>query len=307
MILSIGEILVDIYEAADTKLVLPGGAPFNLACNIAHFKGDVCFYGAVGKDDYGDMLKQFAEQRPFKRIFIKQWPDKETTQAIVSLKDGERCFTFKRKNGADYLLSMSDVKQFTVNSDTIIHLGSLLLSTSEGRQFVDELLAYVSVNQSTLSFDFNYREDIFGDFTTMKTSFESVVKRANIIKFSEEELLLFTGKSNMNEALDTFGHSDQLIIITLGERGSAYYLQGVRHNISTIHIRPIDTTGAGDAFFSYILYALDHKNYLELSHKALERIFYKANIVGARATLKKGAIDVVPTIDEIERVCNEQE
>ena len=54
MVLSIGEILVDIFADGENKRVFPGGAPFNLACNIKKFKGDVSFYGAVGKDEYGN-------------------------------------------------------------------------------------------------------------------------------------------------------------------------------------------------------------------------------------------------------------
>ena len=62
MVLSIGEILVDIFKDKSGQTVFPGGAPFNVACNIAHFNGDVGFYGAVGKDQYGTFLKAFASK-----------------------------------------------------------------------------------------------------------------------------------------------------------------------------------------------------------------------------------------------------
>ena len=60
MVLSIGEILVDIFIDGDNKTVFPGGAPFNLASNISHFDGDIAFYGAVGNDKYGRFLFDFA-------------------------------------------------------------------------------------------------------------------------------------------------------------------------------------------------------------------------------------------------------
>ena len=63
MILSIGEILVDIFVNGDKKTVYPGGAPFNLACNIKKFNGDVSFYGAVGKDQYGEFLSETISAR----------------------------------------------------------------------------------------------------------------------------------------------------------------------------------------------------------------------------------------------------
>ena len=63
MVLSIGEILVDIFMEGDKKTVFPGGAPFNVAANIAHFNGDVSFYGVVGNDEYGHFLLDFAKKK----------------------------------------------------------------------------------------------------------------------------------------------------------------------------------------------------------------------------------------------------
>ena len=51
MLISIGEILVDIFDDGHHRDVLPGGAPFNVACNALLYTKDVTFYGAVGNDE----------------------------------------------------------------------------------------------------------------------------------------------------------------------------------------------------------------------------------------------------------------
>lgn len=33
MLYCVGEILVDIFDDGDNQIILPGGAPFNVACN----------------------------------------------------------------------------------------------------------------------------------------------------------------------------------------------------------------------------------------------------------------------------------
>ena len=106
MVLSIGEILVDIFKEGESKSIFAGGAPFNVAANIAHFNGDVAFYGAVGRDEYGDFLKEFAFKR-IKRLFIETKEDKSTTQAIVTLTNGERSFKFVRDDGSDFIVKLS--------------------------------------------------------------------------------------------------------------------------------------------------------------------------------------------------------
>ena len=61
----------------------------------------------------------------------------------------------------------------------------------------------------------------------------------------------------------------------------------------------MDTTGAGDAFYSYFLYRLDNGLDLHDSDQVIHAL-KRANITGGLATRKKGAIDIVPTINEIE-------
>ena len=91
----------------------------------------------------------------------------------------------------------------------------------------------------------------------------------------------------------------QMAFVSLGKNGSLMYQNGVKEIIPTIYLTPVDTTGAGDAFYSYVLYSLDKKenNY--------HTILKKANFVGAMATQNKGAIDVVPTIKQIENYMEE--
>lgn len=60
MILVIGEILIDMVgNIASNSLQLEGklgGAPFNVASNLADLDVDTTFYGVVGKDVIGDFL-----------------------------------------------------------------------------------------------------------------------------------------------------------------------------------------------------------------------------------------------------------
>ena len=114
MVLSIGEILVDIFKEKEKETVFPGGAPFNVACNIAHFNGDVAFYGAVGPDEYGKFLSKFASSK-LNNSFIDVIQNRDTTQAVVTLDNGERSFKFKRDNGSDYLLNIKHLDEFDLS------------------------------------------------------------------------------------------------------------------------------------------------------------------------------------------------
>ena len=82
MLISIGEILVDIFEDGRHKDVLPGGAPFNVACNALLYTDKVTFYGAVGDDENGRMLLDTVNKNSFDHPHIKVLSDKYTSRAF---------------------------------------------------------------------------------------------------------------------------------------------------------------------------------------------------------------------------------
>ena len=56
MLISIGEILVDIFDDGNKQTTLPGGAPFNVACNALLYTKEVGFIGTIGNDENGKLL-----------------------------------------------------------------------------------------------------------------------------------------------------------------------------------------------------------------------------------------------------------
>ena len=303
MVTCIGEILVDVFIDGDNKTIFPGGAPFNVACNIANFDNkEVYFYGVVGKDDNGQLLLDFANKK-INHLYIDILNKYETTQAIVSLKDGERSFKFIR--GADYQLNVSNVKQMDFNKINVVHLGSLMLCYQSGRDFIDDVIKYVRANSGALiSFDVNYRDDIFNNPLEAKKAFLNVIKQADVIKFTEEELELLSGQKGIKRGLELLLNDKQIAVVTLGKKGSLFYNKDKYIKMKSYPLKPIDTTGAGDAFYSYFLYKLDKG--LDINNvESIKEALFKANIVGGLTTQKKGAIDSAPNLEELETFIKE--
>lgn len=298
MVLSIGEILVDIFVDGDNKKVFPGGAPFNVACNIKNFGGDVAFYGAVGPDEYGDLLKEAAHKR-LSNYHLDTLSDRDTTQALVTIISGERSFKFVRSNGADYHLNLNYLNEFDLSKVKVVHIGSLMLSTSEGRDFYYSATKFFKDKGIKISFDINYRDDIFSSPEEAKEIFLNALKEADIIKFTEEELELLSGEKDIKKGLKLLLNDNQIAVITLGSKGSIFYNKDKYIHQPSIPLKPVDTTGAGDAFYSYFLYALD--NNLDLSNDSdIKDALMRSNISGGLTTQKFGAIDSAPNKEELE-------
>ena len=73
--------------------------------------------------------------------------------------------------------------------------------------------------------------------------------------------------------------------------GSLYSYNGAIGLVESIKVTPVDTTGAGDAFFGCLLSELANCDLDNLPIAKLTEIVKKANICGALATTKYGAID----------------
>lgn len=296
MIYSIGEILVDIFKSEQESKVFPGGAPFNVACNINHFGGDVHFVGAVGDDEYGKFLKKFARTKKLKGLTIQTLKTRSTSQAIVTLTNGERNFKFVREFGADYAITLKQIEKLPIQAGDIVHLGSLMLSYPRGLNLFNKTVKLAKEKGAIISFDINYRDDIFQDQNIAKRRYKNALKQADILKFSDEEIKLLSGKKTIKAALRKLVTPEQIVVITLGKDGSIFAHGDLFIHVPTKPIKPIDTTGAGDAFYGYFLYALQKDN-LKIH---IEDTLKHANAVGGLATLKKGAIDVVPSLVELE-------
>lgn len=136
----------------------------------------------------------------------------------------------------------------------------------------------------------NFRKDIYKNFEDAKRAYAPFVERADIIKFSDDELADYTGISDMDEAAKSVLKKDKLLLVTLGKSGSAYYyndLKGIVPSISGVMC--VDTTGAGDAFFGAFLTNIEGK---ELTKENIVYAMQQGNIKGAKTTEFYGAIEL---------------
>ena len=308
MLICIGEILVDIFDDGNNKTALPGGAPFNVACNASLYTKEVGFIGAVGNDEYGRLLLDTAREKGLKILDIKVLNEYYTSKAIVTLDNGERSFKFDRSGGADYRLDISDIDISIIEDKDIIHIGSLMLSENRGRDFFHQLIDAIRANtKAKISFDINYRDDIFSSPSEAKKIFIDALKKADILKFSEDEINLLSGKQDIKVGLDCLLNNDQIAVVTLGSKGSLLYKGGDIISVPTYPVKPVDTTGAGDAFYSYFLASLvNHPNFINNKEDVI-RYLKRANVAGGLCTLKKGAINSAPNEREIEEFLLKQE
>lgn len=291
MILSIGEILADMVGTENNGSLkfdaFCGGAPFNVAVNAKNAGASVGFVGCVGDDVIGKFLIKQAKKANLDYLDIQVDEVRSTTLAFVTLTDGERDFAFNRRDTADYNIDIKSIDLSKYSGLNILHLGSLMLSEENGRIFAKEIVETIKKSNIKLSFDMNFRMDTYDNFETAKQAYKPYVECADIIKFSDDEIKLYTGIDDIEKAVKSILRNDQLLLLTLGSKGSAYYYNGESGIVGTEKVKPIDTTGAGDAFFGTFLANIEGKQF---NKENIENALIKANRAGAATTQFLGAI-----------------
>ncbi len=294
MILSVGEILADMIgqkeDGVTTFKAFCGGAPFNLAVNAKQSGAKVSFVGRVGNDVIGRFVLCEAQKAHLDRLDIQIDAERNTTIAFVTLTDGERDFAFNRHDTADFNIDFDDIDFESYENLEIVHLGSLMLSEQKGREFAEKIANKASELGAKLSFDMNFRKDIYKNFEDAKRAYAPFVECADIIKFSDDELTDYTGISDMDEAAKSVLKKDKLLLVTLGKSGSAYYYNDLKGIVPSISgVKCVDTTGAGDAFFGAFLANIEGK---ELTEENIVYSMQQGNIKGAKTTEFYGAIEL---------------
>jgi fructokinase len=303
-ILCIGEALIDMIcvdkgkplSEGDNFLKKAGGAPTNVAAAIAALGGNVELAAKVGGDPFGDHLIDVMDSFGVGTRWILHDENYFTTFAFVSLmENGERDFYFNR--GADGELTRDEVDAIDLNEYSIIHFGSATAFLPGPLQIAYlSLLQKALVHDNFISFDPNYRNLLFQynkqSFIDQSWNF---LEHCHFFKVSDEEAMMLTGRSTLKDAVNDFlSRTRAGFAITLGKDGTLLGINGETKIIPSIEIKPIDTTGAGDAFVGAVLYQLEGRSLAEIKAMKFsdwEKIVINGNKAGARTCEYMGAME----------------
>ncbi|MDX1301371.1 aminoimidazole riboside kinase [Photobacterium sp.] len=295
-----GDAVVDLIPDDETHYQkCPGGAPANVAVAISRLGGDSAFFGRVGNDPLGRFMKQVLADEGVDTQYMQLDETQRTSTVIVDLDDqGERSFTFMVKPSADQFLQPQDVPSFSKGE--WLHACSIALANEPSRSTTLAAMAAIKAAGGFVSFDPNLREEVWGAPAELKPVVLEAVAMADVVKFSDDELLFLSEQDDLSTALIWLkdNYVLPLVIVTQGKKG-ALVVQGQEQQLITGKaVSPVDTTGAGDAFVGGLLAGLVMSDDWQLPENVLA-VIQKANGCGALATTAKGAMTALPTAEQL--------
>ena len=265
----------------------PGGKGNNQATAASRAGGDVCMVSKTGKDFLQSIMNEHYKNEGMTTKYIYVDENAGTGSAIIEIDDNgdNRIVVIKDANEKLTAAEVDNSEEEFKNADVLImQLETSMESILEGKKLAIKHGVPIILNPAPFQ---EIPEGLFKDIDYLTPN--------------ETEAEFFTGISVETE-VDAAKAAEKLhemgvknVIITLGKRGVFFSGNGKQILVPTTDLKPVDTTGAGDAFNGGFAVAVAEKMDTETALKF-------ANCVASISVTRNGSAPSMPNRQEVEEL-----
>ncbi len=245
-----GEALFDCFP--DGAEVL-GGAPFNVAWNLAAFGLNPVFLSRVGEDALGERIEAAMREQGMTTLGLQRDPAHPTGTVQVSLSNGEPSYEIVPDRAYDHIDAAALPP---LPEQALLYHGSLALRQSVS---ADALRALRERIAPAVFLDVNLRDPWW-----RKEQLVELLEAATWVKLNADELSVLAPDSQAEADVETRArcvlerYALDAVFATLGADGAcAVGADGTLSQIAPAgDIQVVDAVGAGDGFASVLILGL---------------------------------------------------
>jgi len=258
MIATVGDLMLDVFLLSDLQqeeqgrgiILRPGGSAANTAAWIVQLGISSAFVGCVGSDGPGRLLINDLEEYGIANR-VRSVPGVETGAVAIEVRDdGERVMRSAR--GANQALSVDDINRLEAMRPVIVHITGYALLGAAGPDLLSEVGRVARSVGAAVSFDPSSVGVIrrFGASLLLRTVRDAEV---TLLLPNALEAHALAGRTTSEEAAQHLAEQTHTVVVKDGPRGAIYSSAGEVGRVSVEAVRPVDSTGAGDAFNAGVL------------------------------------------------------
>ena len=298
-VLAIGELNVDLImtglsrmpeigreiTGSSCSLVL-GSSTAICASGLARLGMNVGFIGKIGKDLFGEVVLEALKKNRIDTSHVIT-ESAISTGITVSLSfQGDRALV--TCPGSIEELSFEDIDLDVLNETRHIHVGSYFLQTKL-RPGLSRLFRAAWERGVTTSLDAGW-----DDTGVWNYQIGDVLSYTDFFFPNETEALHITGCSTVKDAATALAKMTKAVIVKCGPDGALAQFGNTQVVSETFnHLKPLDTTGAGDSFNAGFLYG-------HLQHFSIETSLLYGNACGSISVTQIGGASSCPSLEEVE-------
>jgi len=283
------------------KLALGGSG--NIAVGMSLLGLKTAFIGKAG----GDMLgKIYEEDLKSNNVITKIFFDRDLpTGIVIALTEceGERSFLVFR--GANDKLTLEEVESSKrlIETSKYLYICGYSLISSDPQNAILDAIDIAKHHKVKVVFD----PGAYNLIQLRPQLFQRLLASSDVFCPNLKEAIAITNTKTIDAAVEHLRESTPLTAIKLGERGSILISGKETFKAPAFKVKPVDTTGAGDAFTAAIIYGLTQNLPLKLTTRLAN--WYAAQLVtsyGARSYPPKNKIlSFIKSLKNSNRFCND--
>ena len=266
----------------DPVLFDPGGKGANSATAAARLGSNVTFVGAVGDDPAGLAVRQ---------NFIRENIDTTHLQTISTPTGTALIFLDKRTAQNAILIAPAANFAITLPDDpTPFQQADAMMLQLETRIELNIAAATRAAQHDVLT--------ILDPAPAVTKLPNKLYQHCHVISPNQTELSTLTGRPAESPeqaaaaARKLLDHGAQHVVVKLAEHGSLWISPHTTQHFPPAKIEPVDTVAAGDAFTGCLTHFLAQT-------RDFPHAIKQANLAGALACTKPGALTAMPTAAEL--------
>ncbi|MGM0641747.1 MAG: carbohydrate kinase family protein [Thermotogota bacterium] len=255
--ISFGEILIDMIstdyvDGLKNSNIFEkhfGGSPANIAMNMSSqgFKSSVI--SKIGQDPFGEYILSRMKKSKVNTDFIKI--DNNFHTDIVFVLKSQFSPEFYPYRSSSLNLDVNEDAIEAVKKSKIFHFSTWSFASDNNLEILLKLLKVAKENDTYVGFDPNYREILWHSSIDIKNAMKIILPYCDLVKPSDDDAIYIFGENSKEKFVDIFHElGAKKVILTLGKDGSLVSNGKDKISQPSYAKKVIDTTGAGDAFWS---------------------------------------------------------
>ncbi|WP_337269018.1 sugar kinase [Oryzifoliimicrobium ureilyticus] len=255
--LSIGECMVELSQAGDS-LLRKGFAGDTLntawyarACLTKDWRVD--YFTALGDEAMSDEMAAFFDKNNIGTQFVRRIRGKAPGLYMISLRDGERSFSYWRdSSAARQLADDPDQLRNAIEASDIIYFSGITLAILSADAAAG-LLAEVRRAKAAgklVAFDPNIRPRLWSSYEAMHATITEGARSSVMVMPSFDDEAMHFGDASVEDTIHRYKSlGAKSVIVKNGAAGALVDCDGKSATIPAVPVeKPVDTTSAGDSF-----------------------------------------------------------
>lgn len=243
-----GEPEVGKEKFARNMILTLGSSTAIFAANIATLGARTGFVGMIGKDNFGQLVRDGLAAKGVDTGMLIEHPEIPTGATIVLNYNEDRAnVTYQ---GTMDIMSFSDIDRSVFDKTKHIHISSIFMQSGIRKDLI-AILEYAQSRGVTTSLDTQWDPLEKWDF-----DYKQILPLLSVFLPNENELKLITQSGTLEEAIDKIKPYINVCVIKRGSKGSLLITKDDVTNTQEALLNKdvVDAIGAGDSFNSGFIY-----------------------------------------------------